>query len=244
MYRSYMLRITMVTFYHWVLSTYNGKDIRKQPRYGHPSKNPRRVIESLFRDMSGNNHLNVVPATQQKAKYDEYVKQVNELVSQYDDEERKVFLPSEMWVSDEVLSSLRASDDAVDFGEGLSLKESDWSDENIEQIMKGRGKISCEYLSLLGQEVRHEFVDGIMFQLVSERLYENSSHYRMHKYVILRAVTEIILEEHGVDIRKYSVHIDEAMNEMKQEIRNGLLEFCDTVKICLKDLVHPTLSIL
>ncbi len=46
-------------------STYNGKTIRKQSNYGHPSKKPRRVIESLFRDMSGHNHLNVVPATQQ-----------------------------------------------------------------------------------------------------------------------------------------------------------------------------------
>ncbi len=50
---------------------------------------------------------------------------------------------------------------------------------------------------------------------------------------MLRAVTEIILEEHGMEMRKYSVHIDEGMN--------GLLEFCESVEPCFRDLVHPAL---
>ncbi len=47
------------------VSTYNGKKIASQKQYGHHSKIPKRVIESLFRDMSGNNFLNVLPVTQQ-----------------------------------------------------------------------------------------------------------------------------------------------------------------------------------
>ncbi len=170
------------------------------------------------------------------------LKQINERVSEHDNTERTVFVPTEIWISDEPMSSLRKTDDPFDFGEGMELKQSHWNDEEIKHIMKGRGSnVSCEYLSVVGQELRHEFVDGIMFQLISEKLYENASHYRMHKYVILRAVTEVILEEHGLEMRKYSEHIDEGMNEIKHEIRKGLLQFCNNMKVCLEDLVHPGL---
>ncbi len=33
--------------------------------------------------------------------------------------------------------------------------------------------LSCEYLSEKGQELRHDFVEGVMFQMIKERLYEN-----------------------------------------------------------------------
>ncbi len=88
---------------------------------------------------------------------------MNECVWQYDNEDRKIFLPSEIWITDEPDVCLRASDDPFDFGEGLNLRQSDWNDQEIKEIMKGRGsKVSCEYLSRVGQHLRHEFVEGII----------------------------------------------------------------------------------
>ncbi len=127
-----------------------------------------------------------------------------------------------------------------DFGEGLHLKQSEWNDEEIKHIMKGRGsQIACEYLSPIGQELRNVFVDGIMYQLIKEKLYANASHFRMHKYVMLRGTTEIILEEHGVDLRTYSSHIDQEMNELKEEIKAGLTQFIGALQLSVNDFVHP-----
>ncbi len=105
--------------------------------------------------------------------------------------------------------------------------------------MKGRGNnIACEYLSVIGQQLRHDFVEGIMFQLIKDKLFSNASHYRMYKYLICRATTEIILEQQGITMRQYSGHIDDKMDNLKDELQKGLEIFADECNLSLFELVH------
>ena len=165
----------------------------------------------------------------------------NAFVESYTEPPEHVSLPSELWIDDEQLQPLHSEENEVKDGaiDSLNVLKKNWSDTDVKNIMKGRGNdIVCEYLSALGQQVRHYFVEGVMFQLIKAELFENASYYRMHKYLILRATTELILEENGIELKQYSPHVDDKMNTMKHELNIGFSLFIDEFGLSFQDLVH------
>eukprot|EP01084_Bolivina_argentea_P055363 101510_1 len=228
------------------VSTYNAKKIRKQNRYGIPSKRPQDVMRSFFKDLSGGNFLSVIPPTIISAEYNEYVEKVNEFVAQNTAENQNhvsIRLPSELWITENEIQELPTEEDPFNFGETVHLDKEDWNDADVKNIMKGRrNDIVCEYLTVIGQQMRHELVEGIMFQLINVQLFENESHYRMFKYVICRAATECLLMNNNIEIRIYpNEQINDKLSRLHHEILIGWEEQMQYYNVSSDQLIHPDL---
>ena len=225
-------------------SHYNGKIINAMKKYGKQAKCPKFVFQSLFRDLSGANWMNVYEPNTQSDDYDEYVQKVDQFISSHKDSaERKYKLPSELWIptdgEDFALPNLQQEPDFGDHVQSISKEDYDhWTEEEAKLIMRGRGSCNIEYLSILGQQIRHQLMDAIMFQMVKQKSFENPSQFRMLQFLVVRGITEVILEECGFEMRMYSAHVENRMSQLKIELAIGINEILDIYNLDLVDLVN------
>ncbi len=109
--------------------------------------------------------------------------------------------------------------------------------------MKGRRNNICmEYLSVLGQQLRHALVEATMFQLIKVKLFENESHYTMFKYAITRSATEVILENCDIAVRVYQdAHVNKELVVAKEQMWTGWQFVFEKLDIEKEELVNQQL---
>ena len=229
------------------VSQYNGKTMGPCQSMENLQNCPKFIFQSLFRDLSGGNYINVYKPNIINEEYDEYVKKVDEWVLNHQQSiERQYKLPSEMWISteNEEAHEPEFSED-MDFAQNIDWiakeEKNEWNDDDIKKIMEGRGKAKVEYLSALGQQIRCQLVDGLMYQMVKQKSFGNSSQFRQLQFLFVLCVTEVILEECGIEMRNYSLHVMNKKELLKAELSVGINEILELYEIGLEDLVNPQL---
>ena len=169
-------------------------------------------MRSFYVDDDSTKFNQEIKPTMIKSEYTEYIAKCNDHLQHNPEQPERPKVPSETWICDDNNvegTSLKRYDMDENDEEGMrdevinvGKKDSCFSDENIQEIMKQRydNDGSAEYLTELGQKVRHDFLEGLMFQLIQVQEYHNKSHYRMHKLMMGICITELMMEGAGIVI--------------------------------------------
>ena len=205
-------------------------------------------MRSFFWDDEVTEWMKEVRSTCFKPDYLSYAYKAQQWLLRTPPIDQRPLVPSEMWIDsqkelkafsiktdleDRTLATPENDEEEEEWeqSEGLRrelvsgvMNKNHWDDGKIKQIMAARKLTnpdltgSCEYLNVTGQKIRHDFTEGVMYQMIKQRRYESESHYRMHKYVISRCILEIILHQNDVYCPSAGVRkIDDAMDAMKYE---------------------------
>ena len=208
-------------------------------------------MRSFWRDDILTKWMEELTPTCHKPDYLKYVYKANVWLERTSPSNQRPLVPSEMWIdSQKELKAFSIKTDVEDDEEEKTetlrralvagiMNKKDWSDARIREIMAARHSTgSSEYLNVIGQKIRHDFLEGVMFQMIKQRMYQNESHYRMHKYIISRCILEVILTQNEVDCPTAGVtNIDETMCSMKDEIRTGLDQWLRSMNLWYDKLV-------
>ena len=195
-------------------------------------------MRSFFRDDPVTNWLGEVPPSCHKEDYLKYAYEANLWLNNQGQNHERPQVPSEMWIGeDEELRSFSIISDKQHSKQrsGKMMRQAlisgvmnkhDWQDTRIKEIMSARHLTketgSSEYLNVTGQKIRHDFVEGVMYQCIKVRDYANVSHYRMHKYVITRCILEVILSKNNVYCPPAGVpDKDKALKDTKDQLERG-----------------------
>lgn len=212
-------------------------------------------MKSFFRDLSGKRYLKHYEATRKCPAHEQHVHRVNKFLEYKRatgiQEYARRMMPSELWIKDEAEIVRKGTELLPDENGELrkltteTVSKNKWKDDDVKKVMEARKQVqpsenvSTDFLSELGQRVRHDFVGGVIIQCMRIRRYKNASYCRMHRFMITRATIEIILEFNNVKMPPSNIDSYETDWEiLKEELRGGLLQLIRLLRIKLEDLVH------
>lgn len=206
---------------------------RKDTVYGKPGKRPDRVMRSFYKDDPDTEWMQEIAPTQRHEDYLKWVENVNSYLEVVPNGGvPPIKAPSELWLQeDEEIEPLNITDMNEEFEPGSweheirkaakqDLNVNKWqNDEHLKKILQSTERKANEFLTPLGQQLRHDILEGVMWQLNLHQEFQKQSHWNMYKYIMARCLTELILEKQGMRrVHPGTPQLAQQMDDAKNEL--------------------------